>query len=312
MMPRPAPGDSDTGRLYSGYALLALGVLFWSGNAVVGRAAADVDFPPLALNFWRWASALAVFLAFFGRRTWRQRSEILSHWRFLIPFCLVSIVGFNCALYIALQKTTALQASLIQSILPVLVLLLCLAILRTPITLRQWLGVVLSVGGAALIVVRGDMSVVATLHIQEGDAWALIAVVLWAIQAFMTRWRPGTIDIIPFMTIMALLGVIVMTPLYAWESITVRAMPFNWTSILFILYVGIFASVLGTTMWNEGTYRAGAAQAGYFGNLYPIFAGALAILILGETLRWYHLIGAALVFAGICLAIFQRVARGAD
>ena len=159
---------------------------------------------------------------------------------------------------------------------------------------------------AALIVVRGDMDVIATLRIQEGDAWALVAVITWAVQAVMTRWKPRTIDIMPFMTAQALLAVIVMTPLYAWETLTVKPMPFDWVSLMYILYVGVFASFLGTTMWNEGTYRAGAAQAGYFGNLYPIFAGALAILILGETPYWYHAIGALLVFAGICLAIFKR------
>ena len=299
----------DTRRLYSGYALLTLGVLFWAGNSIVGRAAAGADIPPLALNFWRWAVALAVLLVFFGHATWRQRRHILAHWRFIVPFCLVSVVGFNCTFYVALQKTTALQATLIQSILPVLVLLLGLCILRTRVTSRQWIGVVLSVAGAALIVLRGDWGAIATLRVQEGDGWALAAVVLWALQSFTMRWRPAAIDIMPFMTVLALVGVIAMAPLYAWETLTVRAMPFDRTSLAFVLYVGIFASFLGTTMWNEGTWRAGAAQAGYFGNLYPIFAGALAILILGEALYWYHIAGAALVFAGICLAVFRNGGR---
>jgi len=297
---------ADERRLLSGYALLVLGVLFWSGNVIIGRAAAGVDIPPLALNFWRWVIALAVFSTFFGRQTWRARSQILLHWRFIIPFCLVSNVGYNCSIYIALQKTTALQATLIQSVLPVLVLLLGLIFLRTPITARQWLGVLCSIGGACLVVVRGDWGVVASLSIQEGDAWALAAVMAWGVQAFMLRWKPSAIPIMPFMTAIAVLTVLVMTPLYAWETMTVKPMPFDVTSLLFMLYVGVFASFLGTTMWNEGTYRVGPARAGYFGNLYPIFAGALAILILGETLRWYHAAGAALVFAGICLAIFQR------
>ena len=177
-----------------------------------------------------------------------------------------------------------------------------------PVTGRQWLGVLCSVGGAALVVVRGDWAVIASLGIQEGDAWALVAVITWAVQAFMMRWKPNTIPIMPFMTIVAVMTVIVMAPLYAWETMTIKPMPFDGTSLLFMLYVGIGASFLGTTMWNEGTYRTGAARAGYFGNLYPIFAGGLAILILGETLHWYHAIGAALVFAGFCLAIFQRPA----
>jgi drug/metabolite transporter (DMT)-like permease len=308
-MNRPqATAASDHQHASSGYALLVLGVLFWAGNVIFGRAAAGVDIPPLALNFWRWAIALAVFAAFFGRQTWRMRSEIWRHRRFIVPFCLISSVGYNCSIYIALQKTTALQASLIQSVLPVLVLLLGLVILRTPITGRQWLGIVCSVGGAALVVVRGDWSVIAALTIQEGDAWALVAVITWAAQAFIMRWKPVSIPIMPFMTAVAIFTLLVMTPLYVWETMTYKPMPFNWTSLLFMLYVGVGASFLGTTMWNEGTYRVGGARAGYFGNLYPIFAGGLAILILGETLYWYHAIGAALVFAGICLAIFQRTA----
>ncbi len=296
-------------REFSGYVLLVLAVLFWSGNAIIGRAAAGADMPPLGLNFWRWATALAVFLTFFGRATWRQRDAIFRNMKFLVPFCAVSVVGFNSLFYLALQSTTALQASLIQSILPVLVLLLGFVVLRTPITARQGWGVVFSIAGAALIVVRGDIEVIATLELHTGDAWALAAVSVWALQAFMMRWKPKEIDIMPFMTALAIIGVIMMAPLYAWETMTVRAMPFNQTSLLYILYIGIIASFLGTTAWNEGTYRAGAAQAGYFGNLYPIFAGVLAIILLGEDPRWYHGAGAAAVIAGIWLATARKNAK---
>ncbi len=158
-------------REISGYVLLVLAVLFWSGNAIVGRAAAGADMPPLGLNFWRWATALVVFLTFFGRATWRQRHAILANLKFLVPFCAVSVVGFNSLFYLALQSTTALQASLIQSVLPVLVLLLGLAVLRTPITVRQGWGVVFSIFGAVLIVIRGDLAVIATLELNTGDAW---------------------------------------------------------------------------------------------------------------------------------------------
>jgi drug/metabolite transporter (DMT)-like permease len=290
----------------SGYVLLVLAVLFWSGNAIVGRAAAGADMPPLGLNFWRWATALVVFLTFFGRATWRQRHAILANLKFLVPFCAVSVVGFNSLFYLALQSTTALQASLIQSVLPVLVLLLGLVVLRTPISVRQGWGVVFSIFGAALIVIRGDVAVIATLELNTGDAWALAAVSVWALQAFLMRWKPKEIGIMPFMTSLAIIGVIIMAPLYAWETMTVRPMPLNGTSALYILYVGIIASFLGTTAWNEGTYRAGAAQAGYFGNLYPIFAGVLAIILLGEDPRWYHAAGAAAVIAGIWMATARK------
>ncbi|MEE2655304.1 MAG: DMT family transporter [Pseudomonadota bacterium] len=297
---------NSKGRLISGYALLTAGVLFWAGNAIVGRAAAVADIPPLTLNFFRWAIALVFFLIFFGHSTWNQRTQLWESRKFLLIYSLLTIVGFNCTFYIALQKTTALQATLIQSILPVLVLLLGLIFLKTRITGRQWWGVIFSIAGASLFIIRGDIGVIKTVSIQDGDIWALVAVILWALQAFLMRWKPENIDIMAFMTALAGIGVVIMTPLYIWEFQLIKPTPFTKESILLFLYLGIFAGFFGTTAWNEGTYRAGGAQAGYFGNLYPIFAGGLAILLLGETLEWYHLIGAAFVVAGIWLAILQK------
>ena len=121
----------------SGYALLTAGILFWAGNAVVGRAAAGADIPPLTLNFFRWSIALVFFLVIFGRSTWAQRHLLWQHRKFIVTYSVLTIVGFNCTFYVALHKTTVLQASLIQSILPVLVLLLALVMyLGTGPTLR--------------------------------------------------------------------------------------------------------------------------------------------------------------------------------
>ena len=306
MTTTPDQSGTDTRRLVSGYALLTAGILFWAGNAVVGRAAAGADIPPLTLNFFRWSIALVFFLAIFGRSTWVQRHLLWQHRKFIVIYSMLTIVGFNCTFYVALQKTTVLQATLIQSILPVLVLLLALVVMKTRITGQQWWGGVFSIGGAALIVIRGDWEVIKSLRIQDGDIWALVAVLLWALQAFLMRYKPKTIDIMPFMTALAAVGVIVMTPMYIWESTAIKPTPFTQESILLFLYLGIFAGFLGTTAWNEGTYRTGPAQAGYFGNLYPVFAGGLAILLLGETLHWYHMLGAGLVVAGIWLAIFHK------
>ncbi len=296
-------------RVLSGFALLVFAVLLWSGNSIVGRASAGEAIPPVGLNFWRWTTAFAIFAIVFGARTWKQRRELLGHWKFLVIFSMVSVTGFNLVFYVALQKTTALQASLIQSILPVLVLLLGLAILRERIAGRQWWGVVFSIAGAGLIVIRGDLGVIETLRLHEGDIWALGAVFLWAWQAFLMRWKPRSIDIMPFMTAISGIAVVMMLPLYLWETRTIAPMPFTQTSALFVAYVGFMAAFVGTSCWNEGTYRAGAAQAGYFGNLYPIFAGALAIAILGEELRWFHIAGAASVVVGIWLATAHHARR---
>ena len=289
-----------------GYVFLVASVLLWAGNSTIGRASASADIPPLALNFWRWIVALPFFLLMGGRALWINRADYLTHWKFVVAFSLVSVAGFNSVFYIGLQNTMALQCVLIQAVLPVLVLLLCLVFLRQRITGKQWWGVLFSIGGATLIIARGDMGVLAGLRLGVGDLWCLGAVFIWAVQAFMMRWKPPQMHILPFMTAITIVSLVAMFPFYMWETMTIRPMPVSQASVLSILYVGIFASVAGTTMWNEGTYRVGGATAGYFGNLFPIFAGFLAIIFLGEVPAWYHGAGAALVLFGIYLATMAR------
>ena len=310
--PSSATDADSRRRILSGYLFLILAVLVWAGNSIVGRSASQEAIPPLGLNFWRWTSAFLIFAVFFGLKTWRQRLEIFAHWKFVVGFSVISIAGFNSVFYIALQKSTALQVALIQSILPVLVLLLGLVVLRQRISPRQWWGIVFSISGAVMIVIRGDYGVLRSLALGEGDIWALGAVFIWALQAFLMRWKPPTIDIMTFMTTISLIGVITMIPFYLWETANVAHMPVTQTSILFVLYVAVMASFIGTTSWNEGTYRAGGAQAGYFGNLFPIFAGGMAILILGEQPHWYHGVGALCVIIGIWLATAEHARRAAS
>lgn len=289
-----------------GYVFLVASILLWAGNSTIGRASASADIPPIALNFWRWSVALPFFLVLAGRQLWAQRADYVRHWRFVVAFSLVSVAGFNSVFYIGLQNTMALQCVLIQAILPVLVLLLCLIFLRHRITGKQWWGVLFSIGGAALIIARGDVGVLAGLQLGVGDLWCLGAVFIWALQAFMMRWKPAHMPILPFMAAITIVSLIAMFPFYIWETLTIRPMPVTEASVLSVLYVGIFASVAGTTMWNEGTYRVGGATAGYFGNLFPIFAGLLAIIFLGEVPAWYHGAGAVSVLLGIYLATIAR------
>ena len=89
----PATADEAAARkrVVSGYALLVLAVLTWAGNSTVGRATAEENIPPMAFTFWRWVTAFVIFATIFGPSTWRQRHEILAHWKFVVSFALISV-----------------------------------------------------------------------------------------------------------------------------------------------------------------------------------------------------------------------------
>jgi drug/metabolite transporter (DMT)-like permease len=289
-----------------GYALLAGALALWAGNAVVARAAMLADVPPLAFNFWRWLLALLIFLPFTARNVWRLRGVFAGRWLYFAGFGLGSVTLFNSLYYTGLQYTTAVQGSLIMALLPMLVLVLVAVFLAHRITSRQVWGVVLSVSGAAVIVLRGDAELARTLAVNIGDLWCLAAVLVWATQILMLRWKPAEIDMLSFMTVTIAAGVAFQAPLVVWEHVGGHPFAPDATSLGFIFYVALFAGVIGTTMYNAGVIRVGAATSGYFGNLYPAFAAALAIVFLGEKFEWFHGVGGVAVLAGIGLATIGR------
>jgi drug/metabolite transporter (DMT)-like permease len=289
-----------------GYALLVGAIWLWAGNAVVARTAMLADVPPIAFNFWRWLVALLIFLPFTARGVWRHRRLVRARWLYMAAFGLVSVTLFNNLFYLGLQTTTAVQGSLIMAILPVLVLILVAIILRQRITARQIGGAAITIFGAVIIVLRGDAEVIRTLAINVGDAWCLAAVTVWAVQIMMLRWKPPEIEIAPFMTVIIAFGVALQFPIYLWEHLSGDVFRPDGTSLLLVLYVALFAAVIGTSMYNSGVIRVGPANSGYFANLYPACAAILAIIFLGEPFEWYHGAGGALVLFGIYLATHTR------
>jgi len=73
-----------------------------------------------------------------------------------------------------------------------------------------------------------------------------------------------------------------------------------------VLYVGIFASVVGFFCWNYGASVVGPNRAGFMLHLLPGFGTLFAILFLGESLRLYHVIGIGTIMAGVLLATSAR------
>ncbi|MEQ1518771.1 MAG: DMT family transporter, partial [Usitatibacteraceae bacterium] len=81
----------------------------------------------------------------------------------------------------------------------------------------------------------------------------------------------------------------------------------SWGAVTVFAYLGIFPSVIGYVFWNRAVEQVGPSVAGLFMHLMPVFGSVLAWLFLGERLEWFHLVGIALIFAGIFMT--TRAAR---
>jgi len=283
------------------YLLLALTVLLWSGNLVVGRAGREV-LPPIAFNFWRWAVALLILLPFAWRELITARHVVRREWKILTLLAATGITTFHSAVYTGLSQTQAINGALYFATSPLFFVLLTWTLFGQRITWRQALGVAASMLGAAIVIACGDLAALAGLQLAAGDLWLLLAVALWALYSVLLQRRPADLPPLALLAATIVIGLALLTPLYALELAAGRHLTLGLESVLSIGYVSLFASVIAYIFWNRGVREVGPNPAGVMLNLMPIFSAVLAITLLGERLAGYHWLGAALVLAGILLA----------
>lgn len=283
------------------FALLALTMLFWAGNWVLGRALRDA-FDPVALNFWRWAIAVAV-LAPLALPALRGRGAVLRRHAGLIALLgLTGVALFHCLIYLGLRTTTTVNGVLLNSSGPLFILLCAWVMEREKANLRQVGGMLLSVLGILVILSRGELTHLARLEASLGDLWILLAMPVWGVYSVLLRHRPAGLDGVVLLFVIALTGVLLLAPAYAVEA---WLRPPRWPSAgeaAGVLYVGLFASVASYLCWNRGVAVVGAAAAGFTLHLLPVLGTLLAIAFLGETFRAFHAAGIAIILAGVVLA----------
>lgn len=281
------------------YLLLTFTALFWAGNSVVGRAARDLV-PPVALAFWRWFIAFLLIMIVAGPHLKRDGAVLIAKWPAVLVLGIIGVGAFNTLLYSGLQYTTALNALLMQSAQPPLILLTAFLLFRDRAGAGQIAGVLLSLAGVLVIVSGGDLDVLMHLRLNPGDALILVAVLLWVIYSVLLRFRPQ-VHPLSFLAITFSIGWIVILPFYVAELAAGRRIVAAPASAAALAYVAIFPSLLAYGFFNRGVELIGPGRAGIFLNLMPVFGALLAVGLLGERFTPAHGAGIALIAVGILL-----------
>ena len=288
----------------SPYLLLTLTSLFWAGNFVLARAV-HADIPPVSLAFWRWTVALLILLPFVTHHILRQRSLLLQNWKRIILLSFLGIAGFNTFIYLGVQYTSATNALLLNSFIPMLTIIFTWLFQGQTLSMKQIFGVIISIFGVAAIISRGDLSLLKTMELNYGDLLVMVAVVFWAIYTTVLKGLPTEINRLGFMGVITLLGVIMLAPFYLWELSLDYHLTFNSSTLLTFAYVGLFPSVLAMLFYNRGVVEVGPGKASLFIHLMPVFGTVMSIIFLNEIVQSFHLIGIALIFTGIYFSLIR-------
>jgi drug/metabolite transporter (DMT)-like permease len=284
---------------------LVLAAFFWGSNMVIGRAIVS-RIPPFTLAFSRWTIA-AVVVAPFAWRYWgEQRRLVTQHALSIACLGVVGIGGYNTFAYLGLRDTTATNAALLNSFIPVATMAMSWLFFARRLSALELLGVLISFGGVMTIVGRGSLSTFANLNLNAGDLWVLLAVLDWSVYTIALAWRPKGVHPLLMLALMIGSGLLALTPGLIWDQ--TWGEPTRWTPWigLAVAYLGVFPSVVAYLFYNRGVAQIGAGKASLFIHLMPVVGTLLATLFLSEVPHGYHYVGIALIFVGIGLTMSRK------
>lgn len=280
--------------------LMLLPGLFWAGNAIVARSITE-EIPPVALAFWRWTVAAALIAPLAWPHLRRDIPSMLRKWPIMVVLTALGISIFNTLLYMAAYTTTAINIVMLQTAMPIVVVVATFLMFRDRLTGGQAAGIGASLLGTLTLISHGDPAVLFRLDFKRGDLWMLIAVVSYAVYTALLRLRPP-VHGLSFAFATFALGAILLLPFYVAETAWDRSMPLSLHAVAAIGYVAVFASILAYMAFNRTVELLGANTAGLVVHLVPVFGTVLAVLLLGERLHAYNLVGIALIALGLWLA----------
>ena len=292
---------------FAAYVMLTGTAFLFAASTVIARGVHQ-ELPPMGASFWRWFLAAMILLLFVWRELPAKQALIREYWRLILLLGLLQ-VGCSALLFLALNFTSAINATLLNAAQPALTVLPAWLLTRDRITPGQSIGILAALGGIVVMVSQGNLVVFLALEFNVGDIMALVAVLGWAIYATSLHRLPAELGFAVTLFVIFLAGSLLMLPFYIIESAFFRPMPLSVSAAGIIAFLGIVTSLGGMAMWNAALRTVGPNRATIFLNLVPVFGVSLAIIFLGEQLFVYHLAGAGLVGLGIVMVVLRSRRR---
>ena len=287
--------------------LLALKLIMvaalWGGTFIAGRILAQ-SLPLMTAAFGRFfvASILLVFVAvkMEGKLPRLNREQML----------LTAVLGFtgiflyNICFFAALARVPAGRTSLFVSLTPIVTAILAGIIYSERLGLRRWMGIVVALLGAIVVITRGDLlGGIADISqsLGLGELMMLGAVLSWATYTLISRKALETLSPIAATTYGTLWGFVFLSIGAIGEFREIDWMLLDWRVWTSVFYLGAFGTVLAFIWYYQGIQMVGPSRTAIFTNLVPAFGVLFSAVLLGEPILISMVVGGLIAAVGVSL-----------
>ncbi len=284
------------------YIMLVCASLFWAGNFMIGKYAFLSEIPPLSLVFYRWSLVWIILLPFTYKELIKYKDTIINNLPLLFFLGLTSVGLFNSFTYLSLIHTQVINASLFNTAIPAIIILLCFLFKIEKTNKYQILGLIISVCGILAIITQLRLNILLSLNFNKGDLIMIGGVLTWGIYSTLLKKKQFTLPLLTLVHVICTLGLISVFPQFLYEFSNGQIINFDTNLVYTLIFLAIFPSIGSYYCWAGAVSIIGANRAGISLSLIPLFSSIMAIAIYDEVFQFFHFIGAILIILGLFLS----------
>jgi drug/metabolite transporter (DMT)-like permease len=261
--------------------------------------------PPIMLGALRYFLGSLPILIFLAYKDELKNSINFSKedWKYIAGLGIFMVTIPNITQNYGLLYTTASLTSIIQSIGPVLTVILAVFILREALTIYKILGTTLAFICSILLVYESGISIEnASIY---GNVLIFICGLSYGVSGLIGKMALDTIKPLALVGFSMLIGSVVLIPM----SLVME--PLNWVSeqnnlsILILIALAIFPCFLATLFWYIALEHIPVSKQVVYVYLVPIIASVFSIIYLDEKLTELAILLGALTIGGVAVAQYE-------
>jgi drug/metabolite transporter (DMT)-like permease len=279
---------------YIGILSLIFAMFIWASSFIALKAAME-DLGPFTVIFFRMVFASLCFVYFikdFIKYDFSKKD---------IKFILLLALFEPCLYFVfeskALQLTSASQAGMITSLMPIITAMAAGYFLKEIISKQLIIGSLIAMSAAIWLSLQGSTSI-SSPNPLLGNFFELLAMACGAGYTITARYLSSKYSALFITAIQVFIGAIFFTPLFIYEYNTIP-MNFTLNSFLWTIYLGVVVTLAGYGLYNYALTKIPASKAAVFIYLIPVFTLILAYFVLNEKLSFFEFVACFVIMFGV-------------
>lgn len=281
------------------YGSVVLAAVLWGGSIVAQKMALG-SFSAVEASVLRDIGGLTILFA-----TWwsKERGAIKINRADirLLGLLGLGVLGNHLLILMGLNYVSGAVGGVIIGSSPVVTALLSAMLIRDVPLRAVWAGSLLSFAGVGLVSVAGFQA--AGEQPLLGSILVFLGVVSWALYSIGSRTIMERISALTVNWTTLMVATVLQIPLLWTDQKMLQTGVGSVTTSdwLALGYLILFATAVAQQAWLFGVKGIGPSRASILGNLTPVAAIGLSVVILGESVGMIEVIGIGLILAGVLI-----------